>query len=275
MDTNTLTIGFIGAGNMAEALIAGLISKNFLPASQITACEINTERAGAMQKKYGITMTQEVASCVKNSRVIILCVKPQQMKETLASLSRIIKDQLVISIAAGIPLAFYDAQFASQTRVIRVMPNTPALLGLGATAFVANAHANADDIKICEEIFAQVGLAIALKNEADLDAVTALSGSGPAFVYTFAAELIASATRLGLNESVARELTLQTLTGAAAMLQKSGDDPQTLTRKVTSPGGTTFAGLEALKNQGFAAVISGCLRAAAKRSKELSEEFGK
>lgn len=271
----TQSLAFIGAGNMAEALIAGLIGRGFATPTQIRACEIHAERAAFMQKKYGIVMTQELASCITDNCVILLCVKPQQMKTTLVSLRPLIKDQLVITIAAGIRLDFYDATLASKSRVIRVMPNTPALLGLGASAFAGNAFATSADKQLCREIFEQVGVAVELPREEWLDAVTALSGSGPAFVYRFAAELIAAAETLGLSSDLARTLALQTLSGAAAMLQQSGEDPATLTRKVTSPGGTTLAGLEALDQQGFAAAISACLARAAARSKELSDEFGR
>lgn len=268
-------LSFIGAGNMAEAILAGVLKQGLCAASAIRALEVNPERAHFIANKYAITVSSEAADAIADSGVVLLCVKPQQMKEALFTIRPHLKDHLVISIAAGIKMRFYQKILGKTARFIRVMPNTPAMIGLGATVYCAGKAATAQDKTVCERIFAQVGLVRAVGREALLDAVTALSGSGPAFVYHFAAALVAAGKRAGLNAELARQLTFQTLSGAAQMLIQSGEDPAVLTKKVTSPGGTTLAGLKLLAKKGFTRIIEQCILSAAKRAKELSEEFGR
>jgi pyrroline-5-carboxylate reductase len=266
---------FIGAGNMAEAIIAGLIKQGLYAPEAITALEVNPERALYMAEKHRIRVVDTAERALTADGTVLLCVKPQQMQVALVALRPHLKDQLVITIAAGIRLKFYQSLLAPGTHLIRVMPNTPAMIGLGASVYCAARTASHDDKALCERIFAAVGMVRMVKREALLDAVTALSGSGPAFVYHFAAALAAAGRQAGLPKDLARELTFQTLVGAAQLLQQSGEEPAVLTKKVTSKGGTTLAGLEVLGKKRFTRIMGQCILRATRRAQEMSQEFGR
>lgn len=274
MNLSTKKIGFIGTGNMAEAIIKGLLTHRLVTAQQIFGLETNSERQKFIKKKYKISFCQNAEQLCQQTQIVIFCVKPQSAKESLNALQPYFKNHIFISIAAGIRLAFYQKILGTKAAIIRVMPNTPAQIGLGASAFYPASICTKAQQKICQTIFSSVGHIIQVSDEALIDSVTALSGSGPAFVYAFAQALIESGKKLGLDPQVSSTLALQTLRGATEMLIQSDEPVQHLINQVTSKGGTTLAGLDVLHKNSFAKIIEDCLKAAKQRAKELSQEFG-
>jgi pyrroline-5-carboxylate reductase len=267
---SSFAVGFIGAGNMATALIQGLVAAGLYEKSQICASDVDAGRRSIAKRKLGVTVTTDNAFVAQHSRTIVLAVKPQIIVEVMAELSRVASSRhLFVSIMAGVPTARLEAGLGGSARVVRVMPNTPALLGKGMAVVVRGRHATAADERLALRLLRSVGEARAVADEALLDPVTGLSGSGPAYVYLFAEALIAGGTAAGLSQDLSRDLALQTITGAAAMLQQSGETPQRLREMVTSPGGTTLAGLTELDRRGFVAGVSAAIVAATRRSVEL------
>lgn len=263
-----MQLGIIGTGNMAEALIAG-ITKKVLPAKNIIGFDVNEARRRFVEKKYKITSAKTLVELCHKADVILLAVKPQQFPELLTTLKPFItKRHLVASIAAGIDTKLMEA-FLGKQKIVRLMPNTPALLGLGATAFYANKSCTVKDKKLTQKLFEAVGIVTEVQKEDLLDAVTALSGSGPAFAYLYMSEMINGGIALGLPADVAKNLAVQTVKGSAQMLLLAKDSPDELIAKVTSKGGTTLAGLKVLQKKKFGTIIHACLNAAAKRAKEL------
>lgn len=271
MKIKPLKIGVIGFGNMAEAILAGLIKSRLMPAKHVHAFEPNLKRKRAMQKKYSVVFYEDPQSACHNAQVILVCVKPQNIKEVLTELRACYHGQLVITVVTGIAVKTYQKFLGKTARVIRVMPNTPALIGHGAAVYFANKNCTPDDKKICEGFFSCLGIIIPIKQESQINTVTALSGSGPAFVYQYAKHMIAAAQKLGLPETTAQKLMLQTIHGACQMMLCSGKSPDELTQMVTSKGGTTLAGLETLQKKGFAKIIEACIVAATNRAVELSK----
>jgi pyrroline-5-carboxylate reductase len=266
-----MKIGFIGAGNMAEAIIAGLLRKKIVTSSSITACDVSSQRLKVMQSRYRLKASPSLQVLAQQSDVIVLAVKPQQMKEVLGELKKEITPRhLVLSIAAGLDIPFF-AKYLGQVRLIRLMPNTPALIEKGATAFFMNTACKKSDKKIVESIFSSIGIVMEVKKEKLLDAVTAVSGSGPAYVYSFINALVQAGIRVGLSQDVARKLVEQTVIGAAELLQQSQEDPESLIAKVASKGGTTEAGLKILRKKKFDSMILETVKAAAKRAAQLRQ----
>lgn len=265
-------IAFIGAGKMAEALIKGLISSKLLPQKNMVASDVSSDRLNHLKYNYKITVAQSNADALKVSDIVILCIKPQVMNEVLKAIGPSLRpDQLVISIAAGIRTSAIK-KFVKRSSVIRVMPNNPALVGQGLTA-VSTGQAKPSSLKIVEAIFRSVGKVVFVP-EGLMDAVTALSGSGPAFVYLFAEAFIEGGVSLGLSKSQAETLTIETIIGSARTLELSKKPPAVLREMVTSPGGTTLEGLKVLESARFKNALKGALTAAAKRSKEIGEAYG-
>ena len=262
------TIAFIGAGNMAEALIRGLLAAKTVNASQIIATDVRPERLGELEKAFGIRTTQDNAAAASDSDVILLAVKPQQMTAVLASLKPR-SNAVIISIAAGIPTSRIERELGGKPRVIRVMPNTPALVGEGAAALARGAHASTDDAAVANTILAAVGTTVSVGEEM-LDAVTALSGSGPAYIFYVAEAMIEAGKNAGLPDDIARQLTIQTIKGAGKLLAESNESPAELRRKVTSPGGTTEAALKVMTERRLLETFNEAIAAATKRGKELS-----
>jgi len=266
------TIGFIGSGNMAEAIIKGIIGANLFSPSDVTISDINAERLSCMQTKYGVTVAENNCKLVENSDIIILSVKPQTMANALADIKKTTgKKKLFISIAAGITTS-YLAKNLGDAAIVRVMPNTPALVGEGASALYANKNAKSrlDEAKV---IFDAIGKAVVVENEELIDAVTAVSGSGPAYYFLLMEEMVKAAVKLGLEENVAKDLVLQTAKGSAILAieaDKDNQSPAILRKKVTSPGGTTQAALETFAAGGFGNLVEMALKSACDRSKELS-----
>lgn len=271
MAAQRFTVGFIGGGNMATALIKGFVAAGVCRAGEIIAADVDAAKRRQLTRRLGIVATADNAAVARGARVVVLAVKPQIMAPVLAELRPAVGRQCFVSIAAGWPTARLEAGLGAAARVVRVMPNTPSLLGKGMAVAVRGRRATAADEKRVLRLLRTVGRARAVSDERLLDAVTGLSGSGPAYVYLFAEALIAGGIAAGLAADAARELALQTITGAAAMLQESGEPPATLRAQVTSPGGTTLAGLTELERRGFTAAVEAAVLAATRRAAELGK----
>jgi len=269
----TGVIGFVGAGNMAAALIRGLLGRQVVAPEQIWATNrSNDARLNALRETYGVTVTRSKPDLVRRSAVLVLAVKPRDMAEVLRELAGLVGgDHLVISVAAGIPLRAIEPALA-HAAVIRAMPNTSAAVQESATALAAGTRAGDGHMATAEAIFRAVGDVIAVDEDL-LDVITALSGSGPAYVYRLIEAMIHAGTELGLEPPVARRLAIQTLVGAARMLAESDADPTELRHRVTSPGGTTMAALRVLEARGFAQAVREAVGRAAERSREMAGEL--
>jgi pyrroline-5-carboxylate reductase len=265
-------IGFVGGGQMAEALIKGISKAGLYSAAQIFAADPAEARRDVLQKEYGIKTFSQASDMVKECGVIVLAVKPQIMGIVLDGLRDTLSDKhLVISIAAGITLEFIEGKLAdSGCRFIRVMPNTPALVQEGAAALSPGLRANDDDLAMGKAIFEAVGQAVILP-ENYLDAVTGLSGSGPAYVFSFIEGLIDAGVKVGLARDAAQTLVLQTVLGSVKLAMASNEHPAQLRAMVTSPGGTTIAGLHEMERAGFKGILMDAVEAATNRSKELGK----
>jgi pyrroline-5-carboxylate reductase len=272
---NDTTLTFIGGGNMAGSLIGGLIADGWDPA-RIRVADSDPERLQQLSQRFPITTTTSNNDAADHADIIVLAVKPQVMQAVARELADIVAQQqpLVISIAAGIPVSALGNWLGQSTAIVRTMPNTPAMVQSGATALYANEHVSEDQRSIAESILRSVGVAIWVEDEAQMDAVTALSGSGPAYFFLFMEALQAAGQELGLPENTARLLALQTAFGAAKMALESNEDAATLRHQVTSPGGTTEHAIRTFQEGALEALVSKALLAAAKRSRELATEFG-
>lgn len=261
---------FIGAGNMAEALIKGLVARKVCPAAHMVATDVRPERLAEMQVAYGIATSTRNREAVAGAQVVVLAVKPQQMAEVLAEIrGSAPPEALFVSIAAGKRAAMIEQALGDGTHVVRVMPNTPALVGAGASAIAGGRWATADDLALADTLLGAVGLVVRTE-ESMLDAVTALSGSGPAYVFYLAEAMLEAARRMGLVESVARQLTAATIGGAAKLMAESPEPPSVLRERVTSKGGTTAAALTVMNERRVGEAVTDALLAAERRSKELS-----
>jgi len=267
------TIGFVGSGNMAEALIKGIIAAKIYAPENIFVSDIRLERLELFAGKYGVSAVQNNAELAKKSEIIVLSIKPQNMTDALESIKDTVGEvALVISIAAGIKVEKIAAVLGDMA-IIRVMPNTPALVGEGASALFANEKAKLL-IDNAMEIFSAVGKAVVVEDEDLIDSVTAVSGSGPAYYFLLMEEMIKAGAKLGLPEDVAKDLVLQTAKGAgllAVEADKNNESPAELRRKVTSPGGTTEAALKVFAEGKIGELISAALTRARDRGRELSK----
>jgi pyrroline-5-carboxylate reductase len=266
----SFAVGFLGGGNMAGALIRGFLSTGLYRADQIRASDVDAQKRQLLKRRLGIATTEDNVALVRESKVVVLAVKPQIMDGVLTEIRPVVTPRhLFVSIAAGVTTPRLEAGLGPQTRVVRVMPNTPALLGKGMAVVVAGANATQADQRLALKLMRAVGRAVAVDDECLMDPVTGLSGSGPAYIYLMAEAMIAGGIAAGLSEALAKELTLQTVTGAAAMLEETGETPQRLREMVTSPGGTTLAGLTELDRRGFVDAVAAAIVAATRRSVEL------
>ncbi len=264
-----LSIGFLGAGQMATALAKGWIDAGLVDAGKCLASDPQADARATFGSKMGIRAVESNAEVAKACAVIVLAVKPQMMPALLAEIRPALRtDALVISIAAGITLAQLADGLASLTRIVRVMPNTPALIGLSATAYSPNAATTPADVELVSSLFSSIGVAFPVAEKL-LDAVTGLSGSGPAYVYVMIEALADGGVRAGLPREVALKLAAQTVLGSAKMVLETGLHPGVLKDAVASPGGTTIAGLHALERAGFRGAIMDAVLAAAERAEEL------
>ncbi|WP_269790379.1 pyrroline-5-carboxylate reductase [Stenotrophomonas sp. Iso1] len=264
-------IAFVGGGNMARSLIAGLVRRG-MPASRIHVAEPVLALREALAQDFGVQTHNDAADAVGRAGLWLMAVKPQVMREVCAALAAVAAQQqpVVVSIAAGITATQLDRWLGGNQSIVRAMPNTPALLGAGVTGLFANAQVSATQRAQAEQVLASAGRTVWIAEEARMDAVTAVSGSGPAYVFLLAEAMEAAALEQGLPAEAARTLVLDTVLGAARMLTETGEAPAELRRRVTSPGGTTQAAIETFQAGGFEALTAKAIDAAARRGKELS-----
>ena len=269
------TISFIGAGNMARSLIAGLLADGY-PASQIRAADPSAEQREALSEQFGISVSADNREAVSGADLWLLAVKPQQLRVVSTELAPVAAaaDPLLVSIAAGVTEPAIRSWLGYPAALVRCMPNTPALLQCGATALYANPQVSAEQRQAAERVLAAAGLTLWVDDETLLDAVTAVSGSGPAYFFLLMEAMEQAGEKLGLSAEQARQLTLQTALGAARMALEAGEPPAELRRRVTSPGGTTERAVTIFQAGGFAALCEQALNGAAERCRELSAELG-
>jgi len=268
-------IAFIGAGNMASALIRGLVKEGFPPKS-LWATDLSDEKLTALEQQCGINTSGQNTAIIPHVDIVVIAVKSQLMKVVCNEIATAVQQRkpLVISVAAGIRVDDIAKWLGAQTAIVRAMPNTPALIKAGATGLYSNANVTDIQKDLSEEIMRAVGLVLWVNKEIDMDLITALSGSGPAYFFRIMESLVTSAANLGLDPNTARILTLQTAFGAAKLALECEDDLATLRENVTSPGGTTEKGLEVLQTNGIDDLLKQVLEAASTRAAELSNEFG-
>lgn len=264
-------IGFIGGGQMAEAIIKGLLQSKTCSSDMIAVCEPLESRRKYLAATYNLEVSAKAKNIINVSQTIVLAVKPQVMPEVLMEIKPLLQNHLIITIAAGLPLAFYATRVDNDTiPIVRVMPNTPALILQGASALCRNKNVTDNQFTFAESLFEAIGITVEV-NEKGMDAVTGLSGSGPAYVFTFIEALIDAGIKTGLSRDVAKALTIQTILGTTLLAKETTDHPAVLRDRVTSPGGTTISGLHILEEAGFNGVIISAVEAACKRSAELGK----
>jgi len=278
MSNKTINITFIGGGNMASALIGGLCDPTkgaLCQPGDIRVVDINAESLNRLKYQYGIQTSPTVDENIRQSNVVLLSVKPQQMRDVAQNLAPHLTNQLVISIAAGIRITDLSRWLNNYSAIVRTMPNMPALINQGITGIFANPSVNEEQRAMANAILSAVGSTLWLKDEAQLDAVTAVSGSGPAYVFYFIEAMQKAAEELGFTPEQGRQLALSTFSGAVELAGNSAESVATLRERVTSKGGTTYAALTSLEQSGVAKAIIKAIEAADSRSKELGEEFGR
>lgn len=274
-DVKAIKIAFIGGGNMANALIGGLANK-LCHASDILVIDPSAEALRKLQQQWGVTTATaatEAASALQQTDVVILATKPQQLHDAAQTIATQVTQALIISIAAGIRARDLSRWLGGHTRIIRTMPNTPALIGAGITGMAALAQVSDMDRTLADTILRTVGTTVWVDQEEQLDAVTAVSGSGPAYVFYFIEALCEAARDMGLNETQGKQLALATFLGASQLAQQSDETPQTLRERVTSKGGTTAAALASLEQDQVKTAIIRALQAAQQRAKTLGDEL--
>jgi pyrroline-5-carboxylate reductase len=267
------TIAFLGAGNMAEALVKGLLRAGVAAPGEILLTDRRPERLAELEKSFGVRTSTDNRSAATQAAIIVLSVKPQVMNKLLAEIAPALDGtKLVISIAAGVPLAAVERRVGHGVRIIRTMPNTPALVGAGATAISAGEHATPDDMEQAKALFDAVGKTV-IVDESLLDAVTGLSGSGPAYVFLIIEALSDAGVKMGIDRRNAQDLAAQTVLGSAQLLLETGEHPGKLKDQVTSPGGTAIAGLHTLEAGGLRTTLMNAVEAATQRAHELGRRF--
>ena len=263
-------ICFVGAGNMANAIIGGLV-KQGLGAENITACSPSLEHLSQIAQNWGVNTSRDNASSVASADVIVLSVKPQVLKHVCQELAAHLSHQpLVISIAAGIELASLRAWLGPQHAIVRCMPNTPAQVLCGASGLLANEHVSDEQRALSAELFSGIGIVEWLVEEAEMHAVTALSGSGPAYIFLMIEAMAAAAVKQGMAADTAKKLAAQTVLGAATMVLDSELSPGQLKKNVMSPGGTTERAIQTFEENNFPGIVEDAMQAAADRSRELA-----
>jgi pyrroline-5-carboxylate reductase len=268
-------IGFVGGGNMAAALIRGLLQSKTVAATQIRASDVKPERLAELHQQFGIETTDDNEAIARFSDVVVIAVKPQIVDRILEPIAKgITEADLVVSIAAGVPVDALEARLPPKARVVRAMPNTAAIALAGATAVAPGTHATKDDVEIARALFEAVGRCVVL-DESLLDAVTGLSGSGPAYVMVIIEALADGGVKVGLGRDTALLLAAQTVYGAAKLQLETGEHPGRLKDQVTSPGGTAIAGLHTLESGGLRRTLIDAVEAAATRSAELGAQMAK
>lgn len=256
---------------MGEALAGGIINGNLARPDEITIHDIRRERLDHLRNVLHVRISEGLGNAVEGSDIVILAVKPQNMEEVLRDIAGIVTDRLVISIAAGVTLGFIEERLTGKARVVRVMPNTPALIGEGATALAGGTNATEGDIAAARRIFDSVGMTVVVEENL-IDAVTGLSGSGPAYGFIIVEALADAGISQGLEAETALKLAAQTMLGAAKLCLKEDRTPAQLTAMVTSPGGTTVEGIKALRDGKIRETLAAAVEAATRRSRELGQK---
>lgn len=272
---NSATIAFIGGGNMAASLIGGLIADGY-PADRIRVADPDLARCQGLNERFGVHTGADNQAAAQGAAAVVLAVKPQLVQEVAKALGPGLRDSKVLwlSIAAGVQVTDLARWLSGEAAVVRAMPNTPALVQTGATALYANRYVRDDQRDLAESLMRAVGITRWLDDERLMDAVTAVSGSGPAYFFLLIEHLQAAGVRLGLTPETARLLTLETALGAARMALESEADAATLRQRVTSPGGTTERAVQAFEDGGFGALVDAAVQAAAERAAELGKLLG-
>lgn len=269
----TPTVAVLGAGVMGGTLVAGLREAGW-PGERVVVADHDGDKVAQLAAAHGVTAAASNRDAVGAAGVVLLSVKPGVVPAVLADVAPVLRDgTLVVSVAAGVPLAAYEAALPGGTPVVRVMPNTPALIGHGASAIAPGAAAGEEHLALVERMLAATGLVVRV-GEKDMDAVTALSGSGPAYVFYLVDALAEAGVLLGLTRDLATRLAVATVEGSAAMVAETGEHPAVLRERVSSPGGTTVAGVAALDAHAVRAGVVAAVRAAAERSRELGRDAG-
>ncbi len=268
------TIGFIGAGNMASAIIGGMLDSRF-QASNIWASAPDDAQLQALRDKFGVSVTSDNRHCARQADVVVLAVKPQVMADVCRDIAPVVQNTrpLMVSIAAGLSSGTLDEWLGGGLPLVRVMPNTPSLVRRGAAGLYANQVVSAQQKDTTASIFSSIGKSVWLEDEDQLHAVTALSGSGPAYFFLMLEALEAAAIGAGINADTARELAIQTMAGAAEMAARSDDDPGQLKRNVMSPGGTTEQAILTFEDGGMRSLVEKAFQAAMARSREMAVEL--
>ena len=267
-------IAFIGAGSVVEAMITGVLSKGHIHPDQIWLTnQSNRERLKKLHEAFGVHTTYDKQLIVQEAEMIILCMKPKDITEALHTIRPFVQpNQLIVSVLAGVSSEYICDQLDLKIPVVRAMPNTSAAIGYSATAIASSKHATAEHLQAVKQLFETIGTVVTV-DEKDLHAITALSGSGPAYIYYFVEAMEQAATELDLQAPLAKELIIQTLTGAAEMLKVSVDTPSMLRRNITSPGGTTQAGIETLETYDFQEAVIAAIKNATERSITLGSPY--
>jgi pyrroline-5-carboxylate reductase len=273
MKTIDGTLGFIGAGNMAGALVKGLLHSGSVTADRIVASDVSPERLAHVRELHGVRTTSDNHALIRDCDVIVLAVKPQVIDKVLGQMAADVEARhLVISVAAGVPVAAIEGKLPAGTRLVRAMPNTAAVVLAGATAIAAGTHATERDLAVAHAIFEAVGRVVEL-DESLLDAVTGLSGSGPAYVMLMIEALADGGVKVGLHRDTALLLAAQTVYGSAKLLLETGEHPGRLKDQVTSPGGTAIAGLHTLEAGGLRRTLIDAVEEATRRAGELGAQM--
>jgi len=268
-----MKIVFVGAGNMAEAIVSGMLKSQMAKSDEICMTDISEERLNTVAEKYGVDTSLNTADVVQSADVVVLSIKPQIFPAVWKEIAESINPTaLIVSIMAGVPALKIEE--GNLLRVVRVMPNTPSLVGEGAAGVAGGTRASEADLLWSEKLMGSVGLAVRV-TERELDAVTALSGSGPAYVFYWIESMLEAVEQMGLEKDLSRELALQTIIGAATLMKNSNESAEQLRAKVTSKGGTTAAAIEEMEKKGVKTSIISALFAARDRSIELAEESKK
>ncbi len=266
-------LGFIGGGNMAEAMIKGLITASFIEAKSIIVSDVVSERLDFLHSEYKVKVSQDNREVVEKSDIVVLAVKPQSIRKVLEGVNDLeFGKKLIISIAAGVPISTIESVLCQgrnkKASIVRTMPNTPALVQEGVTAISAGSHATKQDIKVAHRVFEAVGRTVDV-DEGQLDAVTGLSGSGPAYIFMIIEALSDAGVKMGLSRDVSNILTIQTVLGSAKLARETGKHPGELKDMVTSPGGTSISGLHTLEAGGLRTALMDAVEIATERSIDL------
>jgi pyrroline-5-carboxylate reductase len=269
-----MNITFIGGGNMANAIIGGLLKKGYA-ADALRVVEIDAAARAKLAQQYAVATCERIDNTAVAADCVVLAIKPQSMREVATALRPLLKQQLVISIAAGIRSVDLSRWLGGYARLVRAMPNTPALVGAGCTGIYATPGVTNEDADRAESILSAVGTTLRVEHEAQLDAITAVSGSGPAYVFYFMEALQQAAIELGFAPDAARRLVLETFVGAVKLAAASPEDAATLRARVTSQGGTTAAALASMQTAAVKEAIIRAVKAADERSREMGEELGR